>query len=41
MELGADFFFEKSRDFEKVPEVLEKMISISCNRPNTMQECKA
>ena len=25
MDLGADFFFEKSRDFEKIPEVLEQM----------------
>ena len=29
MDLGADFFFEKSRDFEKVLEVLEQMIPSS------------
>lgn len=29
MNLGADFFFEKSRDFEKIPEVLEQMSCFS------------
>jgi DNA-binding NarL/FixJ family response regulator len=29
MNLGADFFFEKSRDFEKIPEVLEQMNNFS------------
>jgi DNA-binding NarL/FixJ family response regulator len=29
MDLGADFFFEKSQDFEKVPEVLERLLQVS------------
>jgi DNA-binding NarL/FixJ family response regulator len=32
MDLGADFFFEKSRDFDKVPEVLEQLIHVSCEK---------
>jgi len=27
MELGADFFFDKATEFDKIPEVLERLIS--------------
>jgi DNA-binding NarL/FixJ family response regulator len=29
MELGADFFFDKSNDFEKIPELLKQLLPIS------------
>ena len=33
IELGADYFFNKSTEFEKIQEVLEQIISDSSNHP--------
>ncbi len=39
MEVGADFFFDKSTEFEKIPEVLKSFIEDShCNINNELDD---
>jgi len=41
LELGADFFFDKSSDFEKIPQVLERLAQVSHSSKDKEQTGKS